>query len=393
MSNIQAPPRDDPYYFGAGPALLPESVVQQAAADLVSYLQNEIGICEISHRSADAIAVIEDAKANLKKAYSVPDTHEIVFAQGGGTGAFAAVAYNLVAHHAYKTGKVGVANYLVTGGWSDKAAAEAKRLGFKVNIAANAKASAGKYGTIPEASTWKFTPETEDIAYVYYCDNETVNGVEFPADISASLPAGVNIVADMSSNILSRKIDISKFAAIVAGAQKNIGVAGITVYIIRKDLLNRLPYEKEVELGLPIAPIIFDFPTLVKNNSTYNTLPIFGVHVLNLCVKAVLDKGGLEAQQAESEGKAAKVYNLLDKYPEVYKSPVAKDARSIMNIVFTLPSPEAEKKFLDGAKALKLNGIKGHRSVGGIRISNYNAVSVKSVDVLTEYMDKFAQSI
>ncbi|VVT49779.1 uncharacterized protein SAPINGB_P002439 [Magnusiomyces paraingens] len=382
--------REPPHYFGAGPALLPESVVKQASQDLITYLSNDVGVCEISHRSADAIDIINTAKARLAQAYSIPDTHEILFAQGGGTGAFAAVAYNLTAAYAKKTGKKGTANYLVTGSWSEKAAAEAKRLGFTTHIAANSKQSAGKYGSIPDSATWQFT---NDISYVYYCDNETVNGVEFPADISANLPQGVDIVADMSSNILSREIDISKFAAIVAGAQKNIGVAGITVYIVRKDLLSRLPHEEEVALGLPIPPIVFDWPTLAKNNSTYNTLPIFGVHVLSLCVKSVLDKGGLKAQQEESESKADKVYQVIDKYPQVFNAPVAKDARSIMNIVFTLPSPELEKKFLDGAKELRLNGIKGHRSVGGIRISNYNAVTPQSIDILVTYMESFAKII
>lgn len=360
--------RDEPYYFGAGPALLPESVVHQASADLIKYLGNDIGICEISHRSTDAIAVINNAKENLANAFNIPDTHEIVFAQGGGTGGFAAVPYNLMAHYAYKNNKLGKADYIVTGGWSEKAAAEAKRLGFDVNIVANSKDSNnGKYGSISDESTWKFS-NPEDTAYVYYCDNETVNGVEFPS--IPNVPQGVDIVADMSSNILSRKIDISKFAVILAGAQKNIGVAGITLYIIRKDILKRLSHEDEVKLGLPICPIVFDFPTLVKNNSTYNTLPIFGVHVLNLCIKSILDKGGLAVQQKESERKAEKIYSLLDKYSNVYHSPVKQNVRSKMNIVFTLPNSELEQEFLAGAKSLKLNGLKGHRSVGGIRISN-----------------------
>lgn len=378
-----------PHYFGAGPALLPESVIEQAAKDLVSYKDNGIGVCEISHRSADAIEIINEAKANLTKAMNIPDTHEVVFQQGGGTGAFAAVPYNLMSSYAYKNKKAGVANYIVTGSWSSKALGEAKRLGFETNVVVNSKEANGKYGAIPDESTWKFS-SPEDIAYVYYCDNETVDGVEFP-NIPESIPEGVNIVADMSSNIMSREVDVSKFAVICAGAQKNIGVAGITIYIIRKDLLERLPLEEERKLGLPVCPIIFDFPTLVKNNSTYNTLPIFGVYILNLCVKHVLDKGGLKAQQTESENKAKQVYDLIDSNPDLYRSPVDPKVRSKMNIVFTLPNAELEKKFLDGAKALKLNGIKGHRSVGGIRISNYNAVSQVSIDILAKYMTQFAQ--
>lgn len=387
--------RDEQHYFGAGPALLPDHVVAQASSDLISYLNNGIGITEISHRSADGVSIIDEAKAHLVKALNIPDTHDVIFAQGGGTGGFAIVAYNLMAHYAYKHGKAGVANYIVTGGWSEKAAEEAKRLGFNVNIAAHAKklSKNGKYDSIPAESEWQLTKDPKDIAYIYYCDNETVNGVEFPN--IPKVPEGVDLVVDMSSNILSRQFDVSKFAFIFGGAQKNIGIAGVTFYIVRKDILDaskRLPVDEERKLGLPIAPIVFDLPTLHKNNSLYNTLPIFCVRILDLCVQTVLNKGGLAEQQKESENKAKKIYAVIDNFPELYKAPVEKSARSKMNIVFTLPDAETEKEFLKGAAEKKLNGIKGHRSVGGIRVSNYNAVTVGSTDILVAYLTEFANA-
>lgn len=388
--------RPEQHYFGAGPALLPTSAISQLSSDIISYLNNGVGLTEISHRSADAVAIVEDAKNDLKKALDVPDTHEVVLAQGGGTGGFAVVAYNMMAYHAFKSGGKtnGVANYLVTGSWSQKAAEEAQRLGFNVNIACNAKSasSTGKYGSIPAESEWTLTPNSSDIAYVYYCDNETVGGVEFPS--IPNVPAGVDLVADMSSNILSRKFDVSKFAIVFGGAQKNVGIAGVSFYIVRKDILessNRLPIEQQRQLGIPICPIVFDLPTIYKNNSLYNTLSIFCVRALDLCVRAVLEKGGLAAQEKESDDKADKVYKCINDRPTFYNCPVDKACRSKMNIVFTLPNSDLEKEFLEGAKAKHLEGIKGHRSVGGIRVSNYNAVSVNSIDILVEYLEEFAK--
>lgn len=388
------PIRPEQHYFGAGPAMLPTDAIAQLSSDIVSYLNNGIGITEISHRSADAVAVINDAKADLVKTLDIPDTHDVIFAQAGGTGGFAMVAYNMMSYYAYKHGKTGVANYLVTGAWSEKAAAEAKRIGFDVNIACDAKAASqnGKYGSIPPESQWTLTKDPKDIAYVYYCDNETVGGVEFPS--VPNVPEGVDLVGDMSSNILSRRFDVSKFAIAFGGAQKNVGIAGVTFYIVRKDILDaskRLSPEEERKLGLPVAPIILDLPIIYKNNSLYNTLPIFCVRALDLCVRDVLNKGGLIAQEQESDSKAAKVYNVVDSYPKLYNCPIDKACRSKMNIVFTLPSPEIEKEFLQGATEKGLNGLKGHRSVGGIRVSNYNAVSVNSTNILVDYMTEFAK--
>ncbi|KAF5099996.1 hypothetical protein D0Z03_000899 [Geotrichum reessii] len=378
--------RQEPHYFGAGPALLPTDIVAQAAADFVNYNNIGLGLGEISHRSSDAIKIIDDTKANLIKILDIPDTHEVLFMQGGGTGGFAAIPYNLLAAFATKTGKKGKADYFVTGDWSSKAAKEAERLGFEVNYVVDSKkANNGKFGVIPDKSQWKFS-NPEDTAYVYYCDNETVAGVEFP--YIPEVPEGVELVVDMSSNILSRKVDVSKFGLIFGGAQKNIGIAGVSFYIVKKSLYENKISEKElVALNIPLAPIVLDFATVAKNNSTYNTLPIFGVHVINLCLVKMLANGGLSKQQEISERKAEILYKTLDKYPQVFNMTVEKSVRSKMNIVFTLKEEDA---FLKQAAAKGLTGLKGHRSVGGIRISNYNAVSEESVQLLVEFIENFA---
>ncbi|ANB13950.1 O-phospho-L-serine:2-oxoglutarate transaminase [Sugiyamaella lignohabitans] len=362
--------RAPPHYFGAGPALLPTEVLQQAAVELIQYQNLGIGLGEMSHRSSQAIDIINTTKQKVTQLLDVPDTHEVFFAQGGGTGGFAAVAGNLLAAHAHKTGKKGVANYIVTGSWSQKAAEEAERLGADVNIVVDARKFTpnGKYGVIPAQSDWKFTPNAEDIAYVYYCDNETVGGVEFHAP--PEVPEGVELVADMSSNFLSKPVDVSKFGLIFGGAQKNIGIAGISLYIIKKSLLQHASLEQLRQLQVPIIPIFLDFPTLVKNNSAYNTLSIFALRIVQLNVEHLLAKGGLKAQGEESKRKAAKIYALLDKHPEIYKSPVAPTARSNMNIVFTIPGDGKEETFIKEAAIWGLTGLKGHRSVGGIRVSN-----------------------
>ncbi|KAK9474667.1 pyridoxal phosphate-dependent transferase [Dipodascopsis tothii] len=381
-----------PDYFGAGPALLPAEAINQAAADLIAYDDSGLGVGEISHRSAAAVAIVNDAKANLVKLLDVPDTHEVFFLQGGGTGGFSAIVYNMLAAFAAKTGKKGKADYFITGGWSKSAYAEAVRLGVETNVVADSRkvSPAGKFQEVPAAETWTFSPAGET-AYVYYCDNETVMGTEFSS--VPAVPEGVEIVCDMSSNILSRPVDVAKFGLIFAGAQKNVGIAGASIYIIKKSLLERPTDAELVALGVPLAPIGMEFKTVVGANSLYNTLPIFCVDVIKLTTQLLLDNGGLAAQQAVAERKAAKVYAALDAAPAgVYTLPVKPASRSRMNIVFTLASPEKEKEFLAGAKARGLAGLPGHRSVGGIRVSNYNAVSEASIDRLVAYLGEFAQA-
>lgn len=381
--------REDPYYFGAGPALLPTSVLQEAALDLISYGGENLGIGEISHRSKPAIKVIDDTKANLTKLLDIPDTHEVFFMQGGGTTGFSSIAYNLFANYAKKTGTKGKAAYAVTGSWSQKSAEEAKRLGFDVDVVVNTKSN--KYTEIPPYSSWA-PIDADKVAYLYICDNETVHGNEF-RDIpdSSYLPEGVELVADMSSNILSKKVDVSKYGLIMAGAQKNIGLAGLTIYIIKKSLLEHASDEELKKLDIPLSPIAFDYPIVVKNNSAYNTIPIFACQVIKLVTDKLIEEGGVEAIEKINEEKAKLLYSALDKYPKFYSTIVRPQDRSRMNVVFKLPSEELEAEFVAEAAKQKLTGLKGHRSVGGMRASLYNAVPLAAVKALAQFVEEFAE--
>lgn len=382
--------REEPHYFGAGPALLPSEVLKQAALDLITYDGENLGVGEISHRSKPAIKVIDDTKANLKKLLSVPDTHEIFFMQGGGTTGFSSIVYNLMANYAKKNNlKKGKAAYAVTGGWSKKAAEEAQRLGFDVDVVFNGKDK--KFGDISPYSEWK-PIDKDSTAYLYICDNETVHGNEFQSIPDALyLPEGVELVADMSSNIVSKKVDVSKYGVIMAGAQKNLGLAGLTIYIIKKDLLDQASDEELRKADIPLCPIAFHFPTVVANNSAYNTIPIFTCQILKLVTDKLIKEGGINVIESTNAHKAEILYGALDKHTKLFTLPVTNHAvRSRMNVVFTLPSEELTTEFIKGALDRKLTGLKGHRSVGGIRASIYNAVSVHSVELLVAYINDFA---
>lgn len=368
--------------------MLPTHVLQQAALDLVNYESLGLGVGEISHRSGPAIQIVDETKTLFKELLSIPDTHEVFFLQGGGTTGFSSIPPNLVAAFAKTHGKAGKCAYAITGSWSKKSYEEAVRLGFECEVLTNSKAATGKFGDIEPFEQWK-KPSAADTAYVYYCDNETVDGVEFPYVPQFE---GIEVVADLSSNILSRKMDISKFGLIVAGAQKNVGLAGITIYIIKKSLLEQASDEELKKLGVPLAPIATHYPTVVKNNSAYNTIPIFAVHILKLVLQNLIKQGGLEAQEALNKRKAQKLYNALVKYPQLYKLPVAPAVRSDMNIVFTIAGEGLEDQFLKQAKEKKLDGLKGHRSVGGMRASLYNAVTEASVDLLVDFVNEFAEA-
>lgn len=388
--------REEPNHFGAGPAQLPTSVLQEAATDLINYNDLGLGIGEISHRSTDATKVIDDAKANLRKLLNIPETHEVFFMQGGGTTGFSSLATNMASAYAGKTGHKAPAGYLVTGSWSAKAYQEAQRLGVDAEILVNAKEyNNGKFGAIPPESAWIDKLKQKKYSYVYLCENETVHGVEWPQLPEALVESEVEIVADLSSDILSREIDVSKYGVIMAGAQKNIGLAGLTLYIVKKSILEdikKVSDEKLRELQIPITPIAFHYPTVVENNSAYNTIPIFTLHVMNLVFKNLLKKGGVPEQQRENETKAKILYETLDSYPDFYNLPVDPSCRSKMNVVFTLKKDGLDDKFLKQANELKLTGLKGHRSVGGFRASLYNAVTLKSVEKLTAFVKEFAET-
>lgn len=388
--------REEPSHFGAGPAQLPTSVLQQASKDLINFNGIGLGIGEISHRSKDATGVIENAKSHLKELMKIPDTHEVFFMQGGGTTGFSSIASNLVAAHFGKTGEVAPGGYLVTGSWSKKSFEEAKRLYVPAEVVFDAKNfNNGKYGYIPAESEWQDKVKGKKFSYMYLCENETVHGVEWP-----QMPKcirddpNIELVADLSSDILSREIDVSQYGVIMAGAQKNIGLAGLTVYIIKKEILDNIskaPEDKLHELGLPITPIAFHYPTVVKNNSAYNTIPIFTLHIIDLVFQHLLKKGGVTAQGAENEKKSKLLYNALDANSQFYNLPVDASCRSRMNVVFTLKKEGLDEKFLQEANSLKLTGLKGHRSVGGFRASIYNALSVEVVEKLANFVETFAK--
>ncbi|KAF7865718.1 hypothetical protein EAF04_005884 [Stromatinia cepivora] len=428
------PSRSEITYFGAGPALLPTEVLETSAAALIDYNGTGLGLAEHSHRSEIAANVLNTAKADLVKYLEIPDDYEVLFMQGGGTGEFSATVYNMVGVWVEKRKQkilkgLGISSdkdipedalvkelqkavdeelkidYLVTGSWSLKASQEAARLvgSEHVNIAADArKINDGKFGKIPEEKDWKLSKNS---AMVYYCDNETVDGVEFPGFPKALEPTGKDdepiVVADMSSNILSRRIPVKNFSVIFFGAQKNLGSTGITVVIIKKNLLPPVVATPAPtllrKLGLPIGPIVLSYETIAKNNSLYNTLSIFDVYIAGQVLQKLLATypNGIEGQESISNKKSALIYSALDANPASYKVVPDVSARSRMNICFRVTTSEniadAEKAFLAGAVERGLTGLKGHRSVGGIRASNYNSISLEGAQKLAEYINEFAK--
>ncbi|TKA24072.1 hypothetical protein B0A50_06963 [Salinomyces thailandicus] len=412
------PDRSEIAYFGAGPAPLPTPVLEEASQVLLNYNNTGIGLTELSHRSPEANAILSHTQTGLRRLLDIPDSdgpdgYQILFLQGGGSGQFSAVVYHLISvwiGELAKTKQQGLdaevakmrLDYLVTGSWSLKASQEAARLigPEHVNIVTDARKARddGKFGSIPSRDTWKPTPHKDDVALTYYCDNETVDGVEFP-----TAPSGPNLVADMSSNFLSRPVDVRAHAAIFGGAQKNVGTTGITIAIISNRLLP--PHATLAEpqllrkLHLPNGPIVLDYPTISKNNSLYNTLPIFDVWIAGQVMQRLLDQSPdtntprITAQQATSNHKSTLLYGVLDTYPETYTVVPDASVRSRMNLCFRIRGGDsaAEQAFLKGATQRGLLGLKGHRSVGGIRASNYNAVPVEAVEKLAKYLTDFAR--
>jgi phosphoserine aminotransferase len=400
--------RSDVHYFGAGPAPLPTSVLEKASQVLLNYKNKGLGLCEISHRSPEANEILADAKQALITLLDIPDDYDVLFLQSGGSGEFSATVYNLVSIWVEKkrakiAEEVGddqaevlkrlrkvvdeelKLDYLVTGSWSLKASQEASRLvgANHVNVAVDSrKSNDGKFGTIPAEDQWTLTPRTSGggPALVYFCDNETVDGVEFPAFPKSLEGDDAPLVcADMSSNFISRKVDVRKYAVIFGGAQKNIGNTGIAIVILRKSLLppHSTPASPDLlrQLNLSVGPVVLDYPTIAKNNSLYNTLPIFDVWVAGQVMSGLVNSYGTKrigGQEAISNEKARSIYDTLDKYPDVYRVVPDKSVRSRMNICFRVNGGDAdkEKAFLAGAEKKGLLGLKGHRSVGGIRASN-----------------------
>ncbi|XP_023164635.2 probable phosphoserine aminotransferase [Drosophila hydei] len=355
--------------FAAGPAKLPEEVLKEVQANLLNCNGSGISVMEMSHRSSNYGKIQEAAIADLRELLNVPQNYKILLMQGGGTGQFAASALNLI-------GSTGTADYVITGSWSAKAAKEAAQYG-KVNAVLPKLES---YTTVPRQSTWKLDPNA---SYVYYCDNETVEGVEFDFVPEVKVP----LVCDMSSNFLSRPIDVSKFGMIYAGAQKNIGPAGVTVIIVREDLIGK---------HLKVTPSILNFELMDKNSSLLNTPPTFGIYVMGLVFKWIKANGGIAGMSERAKAKSQLIYNIIDKSNGFYYCPVQTQVRSRMNVPFRIGSSagneQLEKEFLAKAEAEGMIQLKGHRSVGGIRASLYNAITLDETQKLAKLMLAFYEN-
>ncbi len=353
------------YNFCAGPAALPEAVLQQAQQEILDWHGAGMSIMEMSHRSEEFVAVATEAERDLRELLSISDDYAVLFLQGGASTQFASVPLNLMPAG-------GSADYVHTGQWSKKAIAEAKRYG-DVNVVADAAAS--NYSTIPAFDSWSLNPNA---AYLHYTPNETIGGVEFFWEPDVNVP----LVADMSSTILSRPVDVNKFGVIYAGAQKNIGPAGLTIAIVRRDLLGRS------QVG---CPVMLDYKTAADNDSMYNTPPTYSIYLAGLVFKWLKGQGGLAAMEQINRRKASKLYDYIDN-SGFYANPVELASRSLMNVPFTLADAALDKPFLAQAEAAGLMNLKGHRSVGGMRASIYNAVGEDAVDALLDFMREFARS-
>ncbi len=351
------------YNFSAGPSCIAEEVLTTARQEMLDWHGSGMSVMEMSHRGAGFKAIAEQAEADLRELLSIPEGYYVLFLQGGATSQFAMVPMNLL------RGKKR-ANYVCTGAWSKKAIAEA-RMFCNVQLAATSENDG--FTSIPAQEAWQIDA---DAAYLHYTSNETIGGVEFH-DIPDS--AGCPLVVDMSSNILSRPVDVSRFALIYAGAQKNMGPAGITVVIVRKELVGET---------MPSTPSMFDYRKQADNGSMLNTPPTYNWYMLGLVLDWVKQQGGLGAMEARNRRKAAKLYDAIDSSP-FYSNPVAPPCRSHMNIPFTLADPSLDGKFLVDARAEGLVELKGHRSVGGMRASIYNAMPEEGGDALIAFMAKF----
>ncbi len=367
--------------FNAGPAALPLAALERAKAELTDLAGSGMSVMEHSHRGKEYEKVHDEAMALLRELLGLPDSHEVLFLQGGASQLFALVPMNLL-------GKGATADYVVTGAWGEKALAEARTvaalLGGEVKVACSTGAGEGKdktYVRVPKPAEVKPTPGA---AYLHFTSNETIHGVEFEVDPARPFPpsGGAPLVADMSSDFLWRRFDVSRFGLVYAGAQKNIGPSGIVVAVVSKDLVAR---------GRKDIPKIFQLRTHADNRSLYNTPPTFGVYMVRNVLAWIKEQGGLAAIEARNRAKAAKLYAAIDANAAFYRAPVEKESRSVMNVVFRLATPEKEEAFVAEAKKRGMVGLKGHRSVGGIRVSTYNAVEPAWIDALCELMQELAK--
>ena len=350
------------YNFNAGPAALPLEVLQKAQAEMLDFAGTGMSVMEISHRSKEFQGVTDDAEAQVRQLMGVSDDYAVLFLQGGASLQFAMIPMNL-----RREGKT--ADYVDTGSWASKAIKEGK-IGGSASVAWSGKEE--KYVRTPKQAELKLTADAE---YVHICSNETIGGIRFPEFPVTEAP----LIADMSSEMMSRVIDVSRFGVIYAGAQKNIGPSGLALVIIRKDLIERTP---------ETVPIFLRYKTHADEGSLYNTPNTWGIYVLKLVMEWMDSLGGIAAIQKINEAKAGTLYSAIDS-SEFWRCPVEKESRSIMNVVWRLPSEELEEQFVSEAKKAGMIGLKGHRSVGGIRASIYNAVPRAAVDALIAFMKEF----
>jgi phosphoserine aminotransferase len=352
------------YNFSAGPAVLPEEVLLEAQQNLYMLPGVGMSILEISHRSKTFDAIINNARNGIKTLYGIDDNYEILFLQGGATLQFSMIPLNIMPPQ-------NKADYIVTGTWAKKAVKEAKRVGT-VNIAASTEEE--NFVRIPRQEELKLDPEA---SYVHFTSNNTIFGTEWKSEPAVG---SVPLVCDMSSDFFSKKVDVSKYALIYAGAQKNIGPSGVVVVIIRKDMLERSSENLHTYLSYKVH---------AENGSMYNTPNTFGVYIIDLVCKWLNKIGGLEAMYKRNLEKAELLYNTIDESDGFYRGTVQKDCRSLMNVCFRLPTEELEKKIIDEASKAGFSGLKGHRSVGGLRASIYNAFPKKGVEELVRFMKDF----
>jgi phosphoserine aminotransferase len=350
------------FNFSAGPATLPQAVLEQAQAEMLDWNGSGMSVMEMSHRSKEYVSIAEQTEADLREILAIPDNYKVLFLQGGASSQFAMVPMNLL-------GDANQADYFRTGIWSKKAIAEAKRY-CDVNIVTDSEAN--NFTDIADSNTWNLS---SDAAYVHYTPNETINGLEFQTipDVGDK-----PLVADMSSTILSRPIDVSKFGIIYAGAQKNIGPAGLTIAIIREDLVNKVN----------TPPTMFSYKTHADADSMYNTPPTYAWYLAGLVFKWIKDLGGLTAMAQRNQAKAEKLYAAIDN-SDLYNNPINPAYRSWMNVPFTLANADLNKDFLAEAKTHGLVTLAGHRSVGGMRASIYNAMPEEGVQALVDFMNDF----
>lgn len=352
------------YNFSAGPSMMPLPVLKKAASEMLNYGKTGMSVMEMSHRSPEYQAIIDAAEASLRRLMNIPDNYRVLFLQGGASTQFAAVPLNLLSGS-------GRADYVITGQFSKKAYAEAQKYG---DIAIVASSAGANFSFIPKVERSSIRPDAD---YVHICFNNTVYGTKFPY-----IPDTGNIplVADMSSCILSEPVDVSRFGLIYAGAQKNIGMAGLTIVIVRDDLIGH---------AKPITPSMLDYKLMADNGSMYNTPPCYAIYIAKLVFDWLEKQGGLGAMYEKNAAKASLLYDYLD-HQSYYTAPVEKESRSLMNVTFITGSKDLDAKFVAEAKAAGLCNLKGHRSVGGMRASIYNAMPMEGVQALLDFMQKFA---